>query len=68
LVREVSCCPRWKEPERFLLVSHADHSEHSEQVIITDQGIADLRGKSPHERATRLISHQPATAFRDECL
>lgn len=47
------------------LVSHADHSEHSVQVIITDQGIADLRGKSPHERA-RLIADKCAHPdFRD---
>lgn len=47
------------------LVSHADHSEHSVQVIITDQGIADLRGKSPHERA-RLIAESCAhPEFRD---
>jgi acetyl-CoA hydrolase len=48
------------------LVSHADHSEHSVQVIITDQGIADLRGKSPHERA-RLIAEKCAhPEFRDQ--
>jgi acyl-CoA hydrolase len=33
------------------LVSHVDHSEHSVQVIVTEHGIADLRGPSPHERA-----------------
>jgi acetyl-CoA hydrolase len=37
------------------LVSHLDSSEHSVQVIITEQGIADLRGKSPGERAKVLI-------------
>ncbi len=41
------------------LVSHTDHNEHSVQVIITDQGIADLRGKSPNERA-RLIADKCA--------
>jgi len=39
------------------LVSHLDHSEHSVQVIITDQGVADLRGKSPSERARAIIDH-----------
>ena len=33
------------------LASHMDHSEHSVQVIVTEQGVADLRGKDPHERA-----------------
>jgi acetyl-CoA hydrolase len=37
------------------LVSHLDNSEHSVQVIITEQGVADLRGKSPSERAKTII-------------
>ena len=32
------------------MVSHQDHSEHSVNIIITEQGIADLRGKSPMYR------------------
>ncbi|MFP1497476.1 acetyl-CoA hydrolase/transferase C-terminal domain-containing protein [Escherichia coli] len=32
-----------------------DHSEHSVKVIITEQGIADLRGLSPLE--TRPHDH-----------
>ena len=39
------------------LVSHLDSSEHSVQVIITEQGIADLRGKCPMERAQAIIEH-----------
>jgi acetyl-CoA hydrolase len=39
------------------LVSHLDHSEHSVQVIITEQGVADLRGKSPVERAHAIIEN-----------
>jgi acetyl-CoA hydrolase len=39
------------------LVSHLDSSEHSVQVIITEQGIADLRGKSPMERAKAIIAN-----------
>ncbi|MDR1146882.1 MAG: acetyl-CoA hydrolase/transferase family protein [Verrucomicrobiales bacterium] len=37
------------------LVSHADHNEHSVQVLITEQGIADLRCKTPEERAALII-------------
>ena len=37
------------------LVSHLDSSEHSVNVIATEHGVADLRGKSPHERAEALI-------------
>lgn len=39
------------------MVSHHDHSEHSVHVIITEQGIADLRGKSPMERAKVMIEN-----------
>ena len=39
------------------MVSHLDHSEHSVKVIITEQGIADLRGKSPIQRAQTVIEN-----------
>jgi len=39
------------------LVSHLDHSEHSVQVVITEQGVADLRGKSPNARARTIIEN-----------
>ncbi|MEO0795854.1 MAG: succinate CoA transferase [Verrucomicrobiota bacterium] len=48
------------------LVSHLDHSEHSVQVVITDQGIADLRGKDPHERALAIIDKCSNPEYRDE--
>lgn len=39
------------------LVSHEDHSEHSVKVIISEYGVADLRGKSPLERAHTIIEN-----------
>ena len=39
------------------LVTHVDHSEHSVQVIATEFGVADLRGKSPFERANEIIDN-----------
>lgn len=39
------------------MVSHEDHSEHSVKIIITEQGVADLRGKSPKERAAAIIEN-----------
>ncbi len=39
------------------MVAHVDHSEHSVNIIITEQGIADLRGKSPMERAKAIIEN-----------
>jgi len=37
------------------MVSHLDHSEHSVQVVVTEHGVADLRGKSPQERSRLII-------------
>ena len=34
---------------------HVDHNEHNVDIIITENGIADLRGKSPRERAVEII-------------
>lgn len=39
------------------MVSHLDHSEHSVKVIITEYGVADLRGKSPIQRAHSIIEN-----------
>ena len=39
------------------MASHVDHSEHDVNVIITEQGVADLRGKSPKERAQAIIEN-----------
>ena len=39
------------------MVSHEDHSEHSVNILITEQGIADLRGKSPIERSRLIIEN-----------
>lgn len=39
------------------MVSHVDQTEHDVQVIITEQGIADLRWKTPRERAELLIEN-----------
>lgn len=39
------------------MVSHVDHTEHDVQIIVTECGIADLRGKSPRERAELVIEN-----------
>ncbi len=39
------------------MVSHVDHTEHDVQVVVTEQGIADLRGLSPRERARSIIQN-----------
>ena len=45
--------------------SHIDHSEHSTQVVITEQGVADLRAIGATERARRIIDHCAHPAYRD---
>jgi succinyl-CoA:acetate CoA-transferase len=37
------------------MVSHVDHTEHDVHVIITEQGVADLRGLAPRRRAQKII-------------
>ncbi len=48
------------------LVSHIDHSEHSVQVLVTEQGVADLRGKDPHQRAKLIVEQCAHPDFREE--
>jgi len=37
------------------MVSHVDHTEHDVAVVVTEQGLADLRGLSPRQRAKVII-------------
>ena len=37
--------------------SHIDHTEHDVNIIVTEQGVADLRGKSPAQRAQAIIEN-----------
>jgi succinyl-CoA:acetate CoA-transferase len=37
------------------MVSHVDHTEHDVDVVVTEQGLADLRGLPPRRRAQRII-------------
>jgi len=46
------------------MVSHVDHTEHDVHVIVTEQGLADLRGLPPRRRAQRIIDHCVHPDFR----
>ncbi|WP_099298057.1 acetyl-CoA hydrolase/transferase family protein [Corynebacterium dentalis] len=35
--------------------SHIDHTEHDAMVIITERGVADLRGLAPRDRVKKMI-------------
>jgi len=37
------------------MVSHHDHTEHDVMVVVTEQGVADLRGLAPRKRAKAMI-------------
>jgi succinyl-CoA:acetate CoA-transferase len=39
------------------MASHVDHTEHDVHVIVTEQGLADLRGLPPRRRAQQIIDH-----------
>ncbi|MDO9321771.1 MAG: acetyl-CoA hydrolase/transferase family protein [Pseudomonas sp.] len=39
------------------MVSHVDHTEHDVDILVTEQGLADLRGLAPRERARLVIDN-----------
>lgn len=45
-------------------VSHVDHTEHDVDVVITEQGYADIRGLSPRERAEVIINNCVHPSYR----
>ena len=44
--------------------SHIDHTEHDVSGIVTEFGFADLRGRSPKEKAKEIIEKCAAPEFR----
>ena len=38
------------------MCSHIDHTEHDVDVFVTEQGLADVRGLCPKERALKIIN------------
>lgn len=47
------------------MVSHVDHHEHSVQVLVTEQGLADLRGLGPVTKARRIIEKCVHPEYKD---
>jgi len=39
------------------MVSHVDHNEHDVDILVTEVGLADLRGLAPRERAQAIINN-----------
>ena len=48
------------------MVSHVDHTEHDVNIIVTEQGLADLRGLSPFERAEKIIENCSHPDYRPQ--
>lgn len=46
------------------MASHVDHTEHDVAVVVTEQGLADLRGLSPKQRARKIIANCAHPDFR----
>lgn len=47
------------------MVPHVDHTEHDTDIIVTEHGLADLRGLAPRERAHQIIDHCTDPLYRD---
>ncbi len=47
------------------MASHVDHITQDVQVIVTEQGLADLRGLSPKQRAQVIIANCAHPDYRD---
>ncbi|MDA8481877.1 acetyl-CoA hydrolase/transferase family protein [Pseudomonas resinovorans] len=50
------------------MVSHVDHTEHDVDILVTEQGLADLRGLAPRERARAIIDNCVHPDYRHELL
>jgi len=50
------------------MCSHIDHTEHDVDIIISEHGIADLRGLAPRERAEIIINNCAHPSYRDALL
>ena len=47
------------------MVSHVDHSEHSVDVIVTEQGLVDTRNLTPRQVAEAVIKNCAHPEYRD---
>ena len=48
------------------MVSHVDHTEHDVDILVTDIGLADLRGLAPRERAQKIIDNCVHPDYKEE--
>ncbi|UTY58530.1 acetyl-CoA hydrolase/transferase family protein [Massilia sp. erpn] len=50
------------------MVAHVDHTEHDVDVLVTEWGLADLRGLAPRERALLIIERCAHPTYRPALL
>lgn len=50
------------------MCSHVDHTEHDTHVFISEQGVADVRGLSPKERAKLIINNVAHPDYRAQLM
>ncbi len=48
------------------MVSHVDHTEHDVDIIVTENGLADLRELAPRERAAMIIARCSHPSYREQ--
>ncbi len=48
------------------MVTHIDHTEHDVDILVTEQGLADLRGLAPRERARVIIDNCAHPDYRPQ--
>jgi succinate CoA transferase len=67
--QSIFICPSVAKDGRISTIvpmcTHIDHNEHSVQVIVTEQGLADLRGLAPKQRALKIIDRCAHPNYRD---
>lgn len=47
------------------MVPHVDHTEHDVDVVVTEWGLADLRGLAPRERAALIVERCVHPQYRE---
>ncbi|MBR0023327.1 MAG: succinate CoA transferase [Muribaculaceae bacterium] len=61
-------CPSIKKDDCISTIvpmcTHIDHTVHSVDIIVTDQGVADLRFKDPVQCAEEIIEHAAHPVYR----
>lgn len=48
------------------MASHVDHTEHDTMIVVTEQGLADLRGLAPKQRARTVIANCAHPDYRPQ--